>query len=112
MRHWRRRFEDYSDSSAIRLIDFDRAILRSSVSDETWNKYKKREQTTLKGILSSYDYRRRFPPLPLSGVSDVDDSRCMTEAVYPLGYVRGQVPVLDDIPVFDPLGYGSYHERN
>ncbi|RXK39279.1 hypothetical protein M231_03499 [Tremella mesenterica] len=113
MRHWCRRNEDRLDSSAIRLIDFDRAILRSSVSEEIWNKYKKREQTTLKGILSEYDYHWSFPPLPSSADGsedeDVDSSRCMTEAVYPLGYVKGKVPELYDVPAFDPLGYGDYN---
>ncbi|EIW66114.1 hypothetical protein TREMEDRAFT_65963 [Tremella mesenterica DSM 1558] len=108
IRHWRRRMGDPA-GSAIRLIDFDRAILRSSISEDLWTKYKRREETTIKKLLSDYDYFSSFPPLPPSVEnSEIDDKGGMLKAVFPLGYVRGKEPRHFNLPAFDPLGYGSY----
>ncbi|RXK39276.1 hypothetical protein M231_03496 [Tremella mesenterica] len=109
IRHWRRRLVDKGNPSAIRFIDFDRAILRSSVSEEKWNKYKRREQTTIKSIFSVYNYISSFPPLPPSTEnSNVSDNAGTIGDRYPLGYVRGQEPRHYDAPAFDPLGYASF----
>ncbi|RXK39274.1 hypothetical protein M231_03494 [Tremella mesenterica] len=92
-RHWRRRREDKSDPSAIRLIDFDRAIFKSTVSEEKWVKYKRRELGALKRIFSKYNYVSTYPPLPPSVDLEADDDTGTTDAIYPLGYVNGKEPI-------------------
>ncbi|RXK37227.1 hypothetical protein M231_05517 [Tremella mesenterica] len=50
-RHIRRHGESMSEPSAIRLIDFDRALLRSEMSDEEWTEATKAEIELVKDMI-------------------------------------------------------------
>ncbi|EIW66118.1 hypothetical protein TREMEDRAFT_72489 [Tremella mesenterica DSM 1558] len=110
-RHWRRRLVDKSDPTAIRFIDFDRAILRSFVSEAMWEKCKRRERITIQSkITGDHNLTYDFPSLPSSATnSDVNDDTGTVEARYPLGYVNGREPYHSyGLQNFEPLGYGSF----